>query len=397
MTRIVVVGAGLAGLTAALRLTQAGHVVTVLEARDRVGGRVHSVTLKNGAVAELGGEWLTQDQKWVTGLANELGIPLSPVGVNFANRDLIGSPQVTVTEHKRVAELVAAAVGTLSDEERSRVSAAELFGRLDDGSDAFTILRNRIEGSAGVPASSIGAFELVGDFGIEETTYLRASGGNQSLAEAISDRLGDLRLEHPVALIHSSDSGVSVMAGEATIEADAVVVAIPLPHAENLVFDPPLDDEVIEALGRLTSGTAAKIVLSTDSLPDLVGLQSGEATWWCWTGSGAEGLPRRAVTGFAGTEAAIEAVASSWPEQIMSALPDVEFGSEQIVVDWGADEWSRGCYSALGPGQEAYLGVFEQIGRVVFAGEYILGAGSIDGAIESGERAAKRLHEYLAD
>ena len=62
MARIVVVGAGMAGLTAALRLTQARHDVTVLEARDRVGGRVHSVTLSNGEVGELGGEWLSSDQ-----------------------------------------------------------------------------------------------------------------------------------------------------------------------------------------------------------------------------------------------------------------------------------------------------------------------------------------------
>lgn len=62
MARIVVVGAGMAGLTAALRLTQARHDLTVLEARDRVGGRVHSVTLSNGEVGELGGEWLSSDQ-----------------------------------------------------------------------------------------------------------------------------------------------------------------------------------------------------------------------------------------------------------------------------------------------------------------------------------------------
>ncbi|MCZ6738243.1 MAG: FAD-dependent oxidoreductase, partial [Actinobacteria bacterium] len=77
---------------AALRLTQARHDVTVLEARDRVGGRVHSVTLSNGEVGELGGEWLSSDQDSVVGLADELGIPLTQVGVDFAKRDLIGSP-----------------------------------------------------------------------------------------------------------------------------------------------------------------------------------------------------------------------------------------------------------------------------------------------------------------
>ena len=83
MARIVVVGAGMAGLTAAFRLTQARHDVTVLEARDRVGGRVHSVTLSNGEVGELGGEWLSSDQVSVIGLADELGIPLTEVGIDL--------------------------------------------------------------------------------------------------------------------------------------------------------------------------------------------------------------------------------------------------------------------------------------------------------------------------
>ena len=77
MHRIVVVGAGMAGLTAALRLTQAGHRVTVLEAGDRVGGRVRSVTLSNGEVGELGGEWLSSNQRWVVTLAREVGVRLS--------------------------------------------------------------------------------------------------------------------------------------------------------------------------------------------------------------------------------------------------------------------------------------------------------------------------------
>ena len=93
MARVVVVGAGMAGLTAGLRLTQAGHDVTVLEARDRVGGRVHSVTLSNGAVGELGGEWLRTDQHSVVDLAAEVGVVLNEVGST--------SPSVISLAHHR--------------------------------------------------------------------------------------------------------------------------------------------------------------------------------------------------------------------------------------------------------------------------------------------------------
>ncbi len=83
MARIVVIGAGMAGLTAARRLSQGDHRLTVLEARDRVGGRVVSTTLDNGAVVELGGEWLSTDQQAVIALAEELGLRLSPSGPSF--------------------------------------------------------------------------------------------------------------------------------------------------------------------------------------------------------------------------------------------------------------------------------------------------------------------------
>jgi len=72
MAKVVVVGAGMAGLTAALRLSRQSHDVTVLEAQNRVGGRVRSVTLSNGEIGELGGEWIRSDQRSVVSLAHEV-------------------------------------------------------------------------------------------------------------------------------------------------------------------------------------------------------------------------------------------------------------------------------------------------------------------------------------
>ena len=122
--RVVVVGAGLAGLTAAYRLNQAGYHVTVLEAQDRVGGRVRSLTLENGAVAELGGEWIESDQQFVSDLASELGVSMSPVGVDFAHRDLIGQPSIPIPEHRRVAEAVSNATESSMTSERHEGTAA---------------------------------------------------------------------------------------------------------------------------------------------------------------------------------------------------------------------------------------------------------------------------------
>jgi monoamine oxidase len=104
---------------------------------------------------------------------------------------------------------------------------------------------------------------------------------------------------------------------------------------------------------------------------------------------------REVVTGSAGTSAAIEAVSANWREQIVAELPNVDVGAE-TVVNWGDEKWFGGCYTALGPGDEEHLHAFTTDGRITFAGEHTLGAGSIDGAIQSGELAAERLRNFLA-
>lgn len=393
MTSVVVAGAGLAGLTAAYRLTRAGHSVTVLEARDRVGGRVRSVTLENGAVSELGGEWIERDQRFVSALALELGLSMSPVGVDFAHRDLAGFPPIPTSEHRRVAETVLRAAESVT--ERLEMTSAELLAEADDGSPAFAVLRLRLEGSAGVPLRRVAADEIVGDFGIGESTYVRIDQGNEALAKAAAGVLPDVRTGQPVRKIEAIDRRVEVHTVDQRLIVDAVVVAVPLPAVSRIRFTPPLPADVVHALAALTMGTAAKFVAGTESTPPLLARQSGEATWWCWTGAGKGGTVRSVVSAFAGTSEAIETVSSDWQARLATAVPEVTVGPGEFV-DWGQEEWFDGCYSAVGPGDRALLGAFAQEGRIVFAGEHTLGAGSIDGAIESGELAAARLKSFLS-
>ena len=75
---VVVVGAGFAGLTAARRLQQEGRSVLVLEARDRVGGRIFNHTFDDGTIVELGGQWVGPTQDRVLALADELGVGTFP-------------------------------------------------------------------------------------------------------------------------------------------------------------------------------------------------------------------------------------------------------------------------------------------------------------------------------
>jgi monoamine oxidase len=397
MARIVVVGAGIAGLTAALRFTEAGFDVTVLEARDRVGGRLLSVTLDNGAVAEMGGEWIRADHDGVARLARLLDVRLVPIGVDFALRDLAGAPAISREEHDRVARLVSSGIASLSAEERRSKSAEDLLDGIDDGSDALTLFRLRIEGSAAIPLSRVGVDELTGDFGVGAGTYLRVEGGNQALALSAAKRLDDVRLNTPVDVIEVRDGGVRVVHGQQSIAADGVVLAVPLPLLRSLRFDPPLDADLVEAIESIEMGTAAKLAVSMSSPPTLMARQNRDATWWCWTGNGGDGTARKTVTAFAGTQGAVSAVGNDWSQMLETAVPEFDLGDDSRFLDWGAEEWSFGCYSALGPDQERLFDAFDGRAEVVFAGEHTSGSGSIDGAILSGERAAARLAAFLSD
>jgi monoamine oxidase len=93
--RVCVVGAGFAGLAAAAALADGGVEPLVLEARERVGGRVHSRRLPNGAVAELGAEFVERDQQAVVATAGRLGLELVPTGMAYGDREPRGGVGVT--------------------------------------------------------------------------------------------------------------------------------------------------------------------------------------------------------------------------------------------------------------------------------------------------------------
>src|SRR5437870_30424 len=85
--RVAVIGAGFAGLAAADTLRQSGHDVVVLEARDRVGGRVWSQQLPNGAVVERGAEFIEHDQQEIAATVERLGLHLAPTGMAYGDRE----------------------------------------------------------------------------------------------------------------------------------------------------------------------------------------------------------------------------------------------------------------------------------------------------------------------
>src|SRR5262245_41555153 len=124
MADVVVIGAGLAGLVAADELERAGREVVTLEARERVGGRVHARELDNGAVVEMGAEFILPGNTAVRDLAERLGLGLWDKGMRYGMREPRGG--IGTTE-KEIAAAVEAIDQALAVPEVPRGSAVDLL------------------------------------------------------------------------------------------------------------------------------------------------------------------------------------------------------------------------------------------------------------------------------
>ena len=392
--RVLVVGAGLAGLTAAHRLQQGGADVTVFEARDRVGGRVWSHRFDDGTTVELGGEWIDSSQQSVRLLVEELRLGLVDTGQDFHTRDLIGHNPIPEEAHRRLTENLFDAIESIGTKALDEMTVANLLEMVGEPGLAMTVLRSRLEGTYGVTLDKVSAGELDQEFGLTQATaYLRVDGGNDYLARTLASGL-DVRTSTAVVRISLDDATISEERSGKDHTADGLVVAIPLPLLRRPGLLSDASDELMNVISSLGMGTAAKVAVATLHEPPMFRRQERGIPAWYWTGSGSDGSTRKAVTGFAGTERGVKVLTAEAPTRLAQAVPETPLSGAPMVVDWGADPWAGGCYTALGPGQRALLPALEKRwGKTMFAGEHVNGSGTIEGAIRSGEDVARRLLE----
>lgn len=410
---ILIAGAGLGGLTAAWRLHNDGHDVTVLEASDRVGGRTWSTTLDNGVVTERGGEYIFPGEFAARRLASELGIPIVSHGVTYARRSLDGRrpgfDQLGDTMRRARATLLA-----MQADGVERVSVAAVF-RETIGADyerdpvfrrvATSLIVDPAEASA--LATLMFESSAAGDY-LEDGGHVH--GGNQRLALAVAGELGDrVRLESQVTGVaqHGPRVAMTLASGE-SLHADAAVVAVPLPILRRLELAVDFSQAQRDALDHRVMGNAAKLgvpIAAAASSDDAV--QSGDGYWWSWRSQAPDGESRiGALSQFAAGGATLErlgvtsrdAPTGPWLTALQQLRPDMEAVGEPLLTTWADNPFTLGAYSAATldwrPEDDEAFTV--AAGSVAIAGEHTASSQSITGAVASGDRAAAALRAVLS-
>lgn len=399
MSRVVVVGAGLAGLAAADALLTAGADVTVLEARDRVGGRVWSVPFAGGVV-ERGAEFVLPGNTSIEAVAARFGLRLAPKGTPYGRREPRGDESVPAADLETAFDRIASGympppeAKTLAD----AIEALELEPRL------AALIQARLEVSMGHPADDLGADVLgegaatFGDF----VSYTVA-GGNAELARALAGELGGrIHLSSPVRRLRWDDEGVNVWTDGGELTASAAVIAIPTAPLADIAFEPALGGPTAEALGSVRYGQNAKLFVRLGAPSPPSAIMSVRRRFWTYTQLDPSGEPAPFVTAYAGTGDAVRALAhpegiEGWIEELADLRPDLELDPETALLSaWHDDPWVRGSYSARSvssPLRDAALST--PVGPLFFAGEHTAGDwhGLMEGALRSGERAAGQVLE----
>jgi monoamine oxidase len=440
---VCVVGAGYAGLTAARRLSQHGQSVVVVEARDRIGGRIWTEQLPDGSAIDRGGAWLAPQHDAMHALAKETGVSTYKTWVKGAHLLVDGDRLRRYTG--LIPKISPLAIGTIAwaqlrinrmaktvplDAPWAAARAAEWDAqtvgaylertgiRTTIGRDLFDMaVRGLFTGDLH-DVSFLNMLTLVHSHRNIETLFSIQNGAQENLVEGgagsmarrMADDLGDgIHLRAPVRAISQRDDHVVVEAGELSVSARRVVVTAPPALVLGIEFDPVLPADRLDLYTNYVAGPETKTLLVYDEPFWRAAGFSGQTAE---PGSAAEvTIDATPMNGSPGVLASFtfgkvaERVDAMDPAARRRAVLDalarrlgrraaspVEF----IETPWWAEEWTRGCSMAhFRPGILTKYGSLlrEPFGRVHWAGTETatVSLGAMDGAVRSGERAAAEI------
>ena len=446
---VIVIGAGLSGLTAAREVEEQGKSVIVLEARKRVGGRLLNHSLGNGHYTELGGQFVGPTQDHIIGLANRLGVRRFKAYNTGNNVSYVGGVRTTYSDTLPtgsapvvIAADAAAAIPRLNEMSREvPVDAPWKSPNAEewDSQTLYTWLKENSSGSPQFMGVASAATEAI--FGAEPrdlsllfTLFYIAASGNESntgtfernfntrngaqeqrfdggaarIPKLMADQLGRRQIfaGTPARRITQTRSGVTVVSDKATFKGKQVIVAIPPTLASRIVYNPKLPALRDQLTQRMPQGSLMKAEAVYDEPfwreQNLNGAAVSDrgpvkVTFDSSPEDGSEGV----LIGFVGGEEIRRLHQLPRAEQQRAALDSFAryFGErarrpkKYIQFNWTKERWNRGCpVAVLGPGTLLDFGpaLRAPVGRIKWAGTETstYWNGYMDGAVRAGERAA---------
>ena len=418
---VIVVGAGFAGLAAATELMAAGRDVLLLEARDRVGGRVESVTLSDGARIDSGGQFLCRDMTRLNALAREHG---RAVAWTYAEGDDTYQPAMPVARGHAVWDAVDALrqhiIGLdFADPDLVGLTVSQWAARQDLDPDVAAAFLRLIEGLWCRSPDDISLAWLASTDSRITNEYSEMEsflpGTMHALAEDLATALGDrLRLSAPVRSLEWSDAGAMVETASGTRHAARrVILCVPPIMASRIAYDPPVPAPISDAFAAWGTGEVVKAFIRYETPFWRARGLSGLVSWRKPHGLYACDASRDGVWGlvfFMGGPFAREwhgrpeaELAGFIRGQLVAALGE-EAGNimELSIRDWTDDTWSGGAYSdvVIDPwAGDVETPLRQGFGPIRLAPSEISPSypGYIEGAIAMGRIAAREAMEALAD
>ena len=429
---VCIVGAGLAGLTAAYRLRQRRLRVCVLEAHDRVGGRVFNHQLSSGGVVEAGGQWVGPTQTRIRALADELGLGFSPTytdgkvvyrlpGISFKGT-YAADEQATAPRLTALAGEVPADTPWAAPRAKAWDSVDARTGLLRAGFSKSQVndLAASLGAAFGAPLdklsflfflhylSSAGGFEAIDHLegGAQQDRFTKGSGAlAERLAQAVA---GVVHVSEPVCGVSGWDGAVvAVSTPTRTVSARKVILALSPALLRDMVFVPRLPSAKRALFDDWNADQAGAVKINvvydrpfwrSEGLNGISYAFPGDGL--AWTIDNSPYRHRAGALAVFADMADLPADATGRSKFVLDALAR-RFGKrarspvQYLEEDWGTRAWTRGCVPAVQPGR--FLSIARQLrpatGRLHWAGTETsaVWTGYMEGAVRSGERVADEI------
>ena len=442
--KVIVIGAGLAGLSSAFELNKAGFDVTVLEARTRPGGRVRTyrAPFADNLYAEMGAEYVDSSDEYARKYCKEFGLDILPAkqydgiyvrGKKYGMADFKSMKQILPYKGTvggklfgQEFEFVRHWVEKIKDPKNipedvldlDSMSAAQLLRKEGAPRDIIDLYKYTNATESTCTPDQMSALNMVFNFYTaafsEDTVEGRIFGGNDQLPKRFAKEIAaNLKYNCPVKKISHSKSGIEVTFEEngklTSISADRCIIAMPLTILRKTKITPYFSDEKMHCIRKQSYGEVMKIAMQ---FKRRIWDEQGSVGQRVFTDTDLRRVyhfsidqpgPRGILLSFTSGSSAAKLGKMSQKQRMRVARetatelwPETpQLWESGISKYWNEDPWMQGSYTYVSPGQWDFIDILAQPeGRVHFAGEHTSEFhSSMNGAIESGVRASKEIIE----